>query len=304
MSFLTAVFVKNWHGALTNLNGCGLYEILRLLDQIDRQDLAEMIGVAAGSQQRVNLPRILFAADVVLKRRVPTNVPADLSAANDAPLFLSSRSPLRIPRDATLTLLTIGSQLAPLTTQDFDDGAKRLGAERAAIQAVAAVESGGRSGFGSDGRCIIRYELHTFADRTHHVYDKTHPHLSNAYKAGLAFHAGGQANEWSLLYGSALLRGRVIDGIASSSWGMFQIMGFNFAASGYGSPGEFATAMCESSSNQLKAFLQLCQSNGWGRYLAVKDWAGFAKHYNGLKYADHKYDQRLSSAYKRFSNVP
>src|SRR5438552_1495709 len=79
--------------------------------------------------------------------------------------------------------------------------AANLGVENAVVRAVAQVESGGRTGFGADGRPIIRYELHRFEKFTAKYYHSTHPHLSQpTLAAGNPYHVGGQANEWSLLY--------------------------------------------------------------------------------------------------------
>lgn len=301
MAFLSAVYRQNWTIALMHLNGCNMYEMLRLLDQIDRADLNLLVLATPNVQFTVNLNRIMFAVTVVLKRAAPTSPVDDPNAVPDARNFLARRSPLRIPTDPTSIVPAAEPGKAGLTVADFDQCAGDLGVERAAVQAVARVESGGRSGFARDGRCIIRYELHTFQKRTGSAYSATHPHLSNSYKAGIAYHSGGQANEWSLMYGALMLRGRAEDAQASASWGMFQVMGFNHRAAGYGSAGEFATAMCASAANQLKGFVKLCQSNGWDRYLANKDWAGFAKHYNGPSYRDNHYDTHLEAAYRQFS---
>jgi hypothetical protein len=36
------------------------------------------------------------------------------------------------------------------------------------------------------------------------------------------------------------------------------------------------------------------------QYLRDKDWAGFARRYNGPAYAENKYDEKLSAAYEKF----
>jgi len=301
MSFLTAVFCKSWPTALLTINGTNLHEMLRLLDQIDRDDLSSLLGAAA-TAGGINAPRILYAADVVLKRRLPARTPPDLAGSTDARTFLGRRSPLLITTDPTFTLPPVTGGSRTVTGADLDAGADLLGVERAAIQAVATVE-GGRAGFGPDGRCMVRYELHTFANRTHRKFNATHPHLSNTYVAGRGYHAGGQPNEWSHLYGAAMLH-RTEDAIASTSWGMFQIMGFNHAACGYPSPGTFASAMCESAGSQLQAFLRFCQANHLQRFLATKDWAGFASRYNGPSYRDNHYDTSLAAAYRAAAAHP
>lgn len=236
---------------------------------------------------------------MVLDRKVPKERSTDASDESEGKTFLAKRSPLRIPRDpANLLPAPVPNQPAP-TLSDYEAGAGLLGAEVAAVRAVADIESGGRSGFGDDGRAIIRYELHVFQRRTKGAYAKTHPHLSQGYESGKAYHKNGQPNEWSMMYGALLLRGRADDAIASASWGMFQIMGFHASSLGYASTRDFAEAMCLSSANQLDAFLRFCGKTGAGQYLVKKDWAGFALHYNGPKYKDNNYDVLLAAAYRR-----
>ncbi len=46
----------------------------------------------------------------------------------------------------------------------------------------------------------------------------------------------------------------------------------------------------------LTAFIQ---SNRLDTYLRNKDWAGFAKRYNGPAYAENQYDKELEKAYHK-----
>jgi hypothetical protein len=190
-----------------------------------------------------------------------------------------------------------------LTDADFVRAATALGVEVAAVKAVAAVEGSGRC-FGADGRPIMRYELHTFNQATGAKYATTHPHLAAGYSAGLLAHPGGQAGEYSMLYGAMLLRGQRENAIASASWGAFQIMGFNHKSAGFATANDFAQSTYRSAGNQLDAFLSFARSKGASRYLLTKDWANFALHYNGTKYRDNNYDARLAAAYLRFGGTP
>jgi hypothetical protein len=300
MQFLINLYAGTYRTAGLVINGTSTYEMLRLLDQIDRDDLYDFQTVAEGLKYQVDSDRIDFACNVVEERTLPADVPATCKA--DLPLirsFLSGRSPLRIPRDPTNELPAPVPGTAELALSDLHDAADTLGVESAVVQAVSDIEAGGRSGFSPDGRPILRYELHVFRKQTKGLYDKTHPHLSATYAVGGKAHVGGQANEWSLLYGAMLLRSGVEHAFASASWGMFQIMGFNYAAAGYSTVTDFAVDMCGSAGNQLQAFVSLCQANSWDQYLVNKDWAAFARHYNGPDYAANAYDTRLAAAYRR-----
>lgn len=136
-------------------------------------------------------------------------------------------------------------------------------------------------------------------------YALTHPQFSAGYQAGRRAHthADAQANEYSMLYGAMLMRGQRETAFASASWGAFQLMGFNHRACGFATANDFAQSMCRSAANQLDAFLEFCKSIGAARYLANKDWAGFANRYNGPDYRVNHYDTNLAAAYRRFGGA-
>ena len=85
--------------------------------------------------------------------------------------------------------------------------------------------------------------------------------------------------------------------LASASWGTFQIMGFNFKACGYNNVEDYVNAMYVSEGKHLEAFGGFIKSVNLVRHLVTKDWAAFAKGYNGPAYAQNKYDTKLAAAY-------
>ena len=87
---------------------------------------------------------------------------------------------------------------------------------------------------------------------------------------------------------------------ASASWGMFQIMGFNYAACGEKSVAGFVDMMSRSELHQLLLSARFIKSGGMLPALQQKNWAEFAKRYNGPAYAQNKYDEKLAAAYKKF----
>lgn len=183
-----------------------------------------------------------------------------------------------------------------LTESDFITAARKLKAEVPVIKAVASVESRGQ-GFYADGFPVLLFERHKFSQFTGGKYKSSHPHLSGA--------AGG--------YGAPGLNQRrkfneafelnPIAAMKSCSWGLFQIMGFNHAACGFDTVGEFVDAMKESEGRQLLAFADFVIKNKLADKLRRKDWAGFAKGYNGAGYRKNKYDEKMAAAYKKFSKV-
>jgi hypothetical protein len=190
----------------------------------------------------------------------------------------------------------VTTAVAKLTDQDFNDCAATLNCQAAAVRAVVAVESAG-GGFFSDGRPKILFEAKYFHKLTGGKYDKSHPNISSPvwdkslYKGGV--------REWDRLdEATALDRGAALQ---SASWGLFQIMGANYKACGFASVEDFVAAMERSEGDQLKAFVNFIRSNKLDDFLRNRDWASFAKGYNGPGYAKNQYDKKLAAAYGKFS---
>lgn len=87
----------------------------------------------------------------------------------------------------------------------------------------------------------------------------------------------------------------------SASWGKFQIMGFNYKAAGFEDVGAFVDAMKVSEDAQLQAFVNVVKSFGLADKLRRRDWAGFARGYNGENYKINRYDEKLATAYRKYS---
>lgn len=155
---------------------------------------------------------------------------------------------LQLARTNELTLpAAMTPALAKLTSADFEAAAAAsgVGVEVALVRAFAEVESGGKSGFGSDGRPLIAYEGHWFRKFTDRKYDKDYPLLSYPYKtkAGPEWQKNNkdQATAWNTPAEAEKLDR--VAALQSCSWGMFQVMGFNYAKCGYEDVDAFVTAM-------------------------------------------------------------
>lgn len=84
----------------------------------------------------------------------------------------------------------------------------------------------------------------------------------------------------------------------SASWGMFQVMGFNFESCGYKTVFEFSAALKVNVGNQLKAFLGFCsKSPKLMTAMKAKDFTGMARNYNGEDYGI--YDVLMQKAYEQ-----
>ena len=188
-----------------------------------------------------------------------------------------------------------------LTDTDFQNAATQLGNGISVniIKAFATVESGGRSGFGPAKLPVIAFEGHWFRTFTKSIYDQAHPLLSYRYvqKAGPQWRVNNkdQVKAWETMTIAFALDQEAA--LMSASWGMFQMMGFNFASCGYKSVFEFTAALKINAGHQLKAFVGFCsQKPALIKAMKTKDYVGMALNYNGKDYGD--YDRRIKKAYE------
>lgn len=185
-----------------------------------------------------------------------------------------------------------------LTTADFGRAALLLGCEPAAVRAVAAVESAGE-GFLEDGRPRILFEAHIFARLTNQRFNESHPDLSSR-TWNKALYQGGAAEHDRLARAAALDRNAAIQ---SASWGKFQIMGFNWRKCGFANLQDFVNAMYRSEADHLTAFCHFVRSMGLDDELRRRDFAAFARGFNGPMYAENDYDAKLSQAFDYFQSI-
>ena len=162
-----------------------------------------------------------------------------------------------------------------LTLADYQRSARILGCKVAAIMAVASVESSG-SGFYADGGLKKRFEAHWFK-----------------YYTGKSVSTYAQA--YAISPKSAML---------STSWGKFQIMGFNHKIAGYATVQEMVNAFDQSEAAQLSGFIGFIQAKKLEDELRNLNWSGFAYTYNGEEYAKLGYHTKMAAAYAKFSIDP
>jgi hypothetical protein len=219
-------------------------------------------------------------------------------AAAYATALANAYATLAPSNDPYLDSLVAGSRDA-LTRADLEAIAAELGCEVEAVQAVVEVESGRLGAFAADGRPIILYEPHIFSRRTNRQFDASHPNIS--YRSWDASkYPRTQDGRWAQMREAYALAPQ--DAIASASYGLFQIMGFNHAACGFPDPKAFVTDMCRSQAQQLKAFAAFVRSNNLADELVRKDWDGFARGYNGSGQVE-RYGGMMREAYNRLKSV-
>jgi hypothetical protein len=189
-----------------------------------------------------------------------------------------------------------------LTDNDFYLLAQLLECEPAAIKSVQDVETGGRGGFFAPGKPAILFEGHIFwsqlKNRGINPQDYTSGNEDILYPKWEKGHYRGGVGEYERLEKARRIHREAAD--ASASWGMFQIMGFNYASCGEKSVGSFVSAMCESERKQLILSGRFIRRSGMLDALQKKNWAAFARRYNGPSYSQNRYDDKLAKAYAKF----
>lgn len=191
-----------------------------------------------------------------------------------------------------------------LTDQYIIERAGQLGIEPALLLAVDQKESRGsgfiRSEGPRQGELVILFERHHFSRLTGRRYDASHPSISSSSRGG---YLGGH-REWDRLLSAIRLNN--VAALLSTSWGRYQIMGFNFKVCGYDRVQSMINDFYEGESRQFDAFIRFLQGTENGGVtlfdlLRTKQWARFARCYNGPRFKENRYDTDLSRLYKNIS---
>jgi len=187
-----------------------------------------------------------------------------------------------------------------LKEKDFVTFAKKFGVEVASIKAVHEVESNGR-GF-INGNMKLLFEGHvfwnqlikkalrpdsfvpTFKDLLHEKYIPQNP----LYKLNQT----SRLNEAIKIDKEAAY--------SSASYGLFQVMGYNFKDLEFDSAEKLYKFLNVSEGNQLDVFGRFIAKKKLIDTLKTKDWAKFALRYNGSEFATNKYDIKLKAAYEKY----
>ncbi len=183
----------------------------------------------------------------------------------------------------------------PLGPSAFDGVLRRLGIGAAELWAVIRVETAG-VGFLPDRRPVILFERHWFSRLTDGRHDEAAPEISNRRPGG--YGARG-AHQYERLQRAIALDRRAA--LESTSWGLGQLMGFNARAAGFADVETMVAAMVESEDAQLEGMAAFIDGQGLAPFLARRDWAGFARRYNGPGFRRNRYDEKLAAAHARYA---
>ncbi|MBD5184359.1 MAG: N-acetylmuramidase family protein [Bacteroidales bacterium] len=188
------------------------------------------------------------------------------------------------------------SRYATLTDADFNLVAKRLGVEVAAIKAVVVIEAGEKmEGFWAPGVPVVNFDRTMYNRYRSKASSKGNP--SEKVPSGLK---GYPLQEWTQLVTAR--KSNVDAANMGTFWGMFQIGGFNYKQCGCSSVAEMVRLMSYSELEQLELFASFLINTGMVNDLKAKNWASFAKKYNGPNYARRGYHTKMANAYARFKS--
>lgn len=200
----------------------------------------------------------------------------------------------RFPADS-LPTSDSKSRYSGLTDEDFRIIADELGVEVAAIKAVVLIEAGkNMKGFFAPGVPVINFDRSMYNAHASKARNRAGV-KGEKVPAGLT---GYGLKEWTQLINARKSNGE--GAYMGTFWGMFQIGGFNYKLCGCSSVNEFVKLMSESEFSQLELFAKFITNTGMLQDLKNKNWAAFARKYNGASYARRGYHTRMAAAYNKF----
>ena len=279
-------------------------KVLKLGDKGNLVKLWQEFLIQQGHLQTTTFGNFLGKTEAATKQFQQKHSIQHTGVANQITIAMAISLGFQAPEELnpTFGVLTdiIPAEKKILTADDIITAATSLGISPASMKAVATVEAGGR-GFLSDGRAKILFEGHIFWKQLIAVGINPKP-LASSHRTILyekwtkSFYKGGSA-EYDRLNEAAAIHSDAAH--SSTSWGMFQIMGFHWRILGYSSIKDFVRAQQKSEVEHLDAFCKFIKSHKLTLALQNKDWAKFALRYNGAGFALNHYDDKLKLAYSK-----
>jgi hypothetical protein len=188
------------------------------------------------------------------------------------------------------------------TQTQIREVASKYKIDPAALLAISEVESGGKPFVVINGRQepIIRFEGHYFDRRL------SGAKRDLARKQGLASPVVGgvknpnsQNDRWTLLDRASRIDHKAA--LESVSWGLGQVMGSHWEALGYGNVDDLVNTARSSVGGQVELMVKFIIKNNLKGAIDRRDWAAFARGYNGPAYAKNAYDKNMAKAYSRYA---
>lgn len=197
----------------------------------------------------------------------------------------------------------IDSVAAPSIEKEIEWAAAELGCDPAAIHAVIDIEAGHiHDGFWAPGKPVVYFSFNQFkkfaAKRGINVESQRRAHPALFAKPDKSKHGGSAMKAMQARLDEAM----AVDSVAAiqaTFWGMMQIAGFNWKLCGASSPQDFCRRMQGDNHTQMQLFINFLRSTHLDEPLRKRNWARFARGYNGPSYASRGYHTRLARAYAK-----
>ena len=246
------------------------------------------------------LPALVCAGAACGKPQAPSAQDSDSAAIDSVSQDTLEADSLRVvafPVDS-LPEAARTDRYTKLTDEEFRIVADELGVEVAAIKAVVQIEAGkAMKGFSAPGIPVINFDQKMYGIYASKAPDKSPAKSHEKVPAGLTGYA---LREWTQLINARKKNAQ--GALMSTFWGMFQIGGFNYKLCGFNDVNEFVRVMSESEFSQLEIFAKFIVASGMLPDLKAKNWAGFARKYNGASYARRGYHTKMANAYNKFKS--
>ncbi len=181
----------------------------------------------------------------------------------------------------------------PLSDSGMVQICDTLGVDAARVWAVLSVETRG-FGFLDNRKPRILFERHIFHRLTDGVHDSVDAGISSKSPGG---YVGGAA-EYARLESAMKLDQEAA--LKSASWGIGQVMGFNYKVAGFDGIETMIAAMVADEDNQMLAMANFIRGNDLAGAMQDANWEAFARGYNGPAFRKNDYDTRLAAAHARF----
>ena len=183
--------------------------------------------------------------------------------------------------------------------------AKAQGWPASALLAVVECETSGKP-FEQDGHTpSLLFERHKFYSE---LQKREPSKLKAAIAAGLAIPHWSRSTQYKDQGTSAgrlnvIAKARAIDeevANRAASWGLGQTMGFNAERLNYEDATHMVGELSRGIAEQIDALVREIQTDHLDKYLKAKNFAAFARGYNGSGYAQNQYDTRMAAADARW----
>jgi len=187
---------------------------------------------------------------------------------------------------------------------DLADAAKQLSCELAMVRAITKVEAK-EFGFFKGGFPVILFERHKFYKYLSESRGLVFAQKQAALRGDICnpSQGGYLGNEAEIKRLEAAIAIDERAALMSASWGLFQLMGFNFRLCGYQNVESMVEQMKASEDYQLQAFINFVKNQpALLNAIREKNFLRTAELYNGAGQVG--YDKRLKDAYDYFVRNP